>query len=94
MASSAHALIADWEEGIGLEFTSSTLAQLGMDANGRAYYTNHMLAAHPGVVEIPLWVHSGPRVEWIKELNCQVQNRMKSQDSAFFGEVCEAVRRS
>lgn len=80
MASSAHALIADAGESIGLEFTSTTFARLKMDGDGRVYHSNHMLAKHPGVEEPPWLPHSPYRVKRIEELSCQVQVKAHSRE--------------
>lgn len=55
MASSAHFLIADGEEAVGLEFTSTTFAKLLMNSHGRVCHTNHLIAEHLGVYE-PGWL--------------------------------------
>ena len=60
MASSGHILIADnGGDAVGLEFTSSTFAELLADENGRIVHSNHLLADHSGVVE-PKWLADSP----------------------------------
>lgn len=86
MASSAHALIADGTEGIGLEFTAKTFARLPMDKDGRVYHSNHLLAEHPGVVESLRWMHSPWRLERIRELSGQAQEKLPSRDPPSLGE--------
>lgn len=48
MASSAHILISDSSEAIGLEFTKSTFAHCKADSRGRIAHANHLLLDHPG----------------------------------------------
>lgn len=55
MAASAHILIADPNTAVGLEFSSSTFAQLLPDANGRVVHSNHLLLEHPGVKDT-VWI--------------------------------------
>ncbi|OQV07972.1 Fungal specific transcription factor domain-containing protein [Cladophialophora immunda] len=55
MASSAHLLVADSTYACGLEGTSSTIAEIPPDANGRIVHTNHLIKEHPGVHE-PKWL--------------------------------------
>jgi isopenicillin-N N-acyltransferase-like protein len=59
LASSAHILIGDVTTATGLEFTSTTYAQLPVDANGRVIHSNHLLLPHPGVYESP-WLGDSP----------------------------------
>ncbi|KAL2863736.1 acyl-coenzyme A:6-aminopenicillanic acid acyl-transferase-domain-containing protein [Aspergillus lucknowensis] len=63
IAASAHILIADANESIGCEFTSTTTAVIPMDAGGRVVHTNHLLLEHPGVVDTA-WLSDSPfRIE-------------------------------
>ncbi|OAQ89005.1 N-terminal nucleophile aminohydrolases (Ntn hydrolases) [Purpureocillium lilacinum] len=63
MASSAHFLIGDATTAVGLEFTSSTFAQVPVNNAGFVVHANHMLLTHPGIYE-PHWLDdSAPRVE-------------------------------
>jgi len=55
MASSAHMLIADENEAIGLEFTSATFGRISVDGKGRVVHSNHLLKEHKGAYE-PLWL--------------------------------------
>lgn len=48
MASSAHILIGDPNNALGLEFTKSTFAHCKPDSAGRVVHANHLLLEHPG----------------------------------------------
>ncbi|UNI24554.1 hypothetical protein JDV02_010289 [Purpureocillium takamizusanense] len=60
MASSAHFLIGDVDTAVGLEFTSSTFAQVPVNDVGFIVHANHMLRAHQGIYE-PEWLEDSPR---------------------------------
>lgn len=63
MASSAHILIGDDRNPIGLEFTHSTFARLPLDSQNQIIHSNHLLAEHKGAEE-PTWLVDSPfRVE-------------------------------
>jgi isopenicillin-N N-acyltransferase-like protein len=67
MAASAHILIADPLETIGLEFTKSTFAQCRPDEKGRVVHANHLLLEHPGEFDT-VWLKDSPaRVETMTE---------------------------
>ncbi|EXJ90962.1 hypothetical protein A1O1_04069 [Capronia coronata CBS 617.96] len=55
MAAPAHILIADPDDAIGFEFSSTTTARLLPDAKGRVVHSNHLLLKHPGVVDT-VWI--------------------------------------
>lgn len=59
MAASAHILISDGAEAIGLEFTKSTIAHCKADSRGRIAHTNHLLLDHPGEVDT-MWLKDSP----------------------------------
>ena len=63
MASSAHMLIGDAGEAVGLEFSSTTFARLLMDEEGRVIHSNHYIGEHPGVVDTKWMDCSDFRVE-------------------------------
>ena len=66
MASSAHILISDSSEAIGLEFTKSTFAHCKADGRGRIAHANHLLE-HPGEVDT-VWLKDSPvRVKTMTE---------------------------
>jgi isopenicillin-N N-acyltransferase-like protein len=67
MAASAHILIADPLETVGLEFTKSTFAQCRPDEKGRVVHANHLLLDHSGEVDT-VWLKDSPaRVETMTE---------------------------
>ncbi|KAL3476201.1 acyl-coenzyme A:6-aminopenicillanic acid acyl-transferase-domain-containing protein [Aspergillus californicus] len=73
IASSAHILIADSEQALGCEFTATTTAVMHADNHGRVIHTNHLLLAHPGVVDT-IWLKDSPfRVERMRELSDAVE---------------------
>jgi isopenicillin-N N-acyltransferase-like protein len=59
MAASAHILLADPNEAVGLDFTKSTFARCEPDARGRVAHTNHLLKEHPGEVDT-VWLKDSP----------------------------------
>ncbi|TVY81231.1 Acyl-coenzyme A:6-aminopenicillanic-acid-acyltransferase 40 kDa form [Lachnellula suecica] len=64
MAASAHMLIVDGSgDATGLEFTSSTFAELPVNAQGRIIHTNHLILPHEGAHEVPWLKDSVERVE-------------------------------
>ncbi|KAI9737886.1 MAG: hypothetical protein M1834_009256 [Cirrosporium novae-zelandiae] len=76
MASSAHILIGDPHEAIGLEFTSSTFARVPMDSHRRVIHTNHLLQDHPGVEESHNWIpDTFFRVKRMQELTDEFVDR-------------------
>lgn len=85
MASSAHILIADASEAVGLEFTSRTFASLSMDSENRIIHSNHLLAGHDGAYEPP-WLPDSPlRVEQMRNITGTFQGAPSWQRfSAFF----------
>ncbi|KIY00159.1 uncharacterized protein Z520_03844 [Fonsecaea multimorphosa CBS 102226] len=77
MASSAHLLIADAMSATGLEVTSSTIARIRPDEDGRIVHTNHLLREHPGVNE-PKWLPDSEfRLQRIQTLISGLQNRSR-----------------
>ncbi|KAL4905065.1 hypothetical protein BDW74DRAFT_185188 [Aspergillus multicolor] len=67
MASSAHMLIGDASDAIGLEFTSSTFARIPVNESGFIAHSNHMLLSHAGINE-PAWLaDSAVRVATMSE---------------------------
>lgn len=67
MASSAHILVADATEAVGLEFTKSTFAECEADGRGRIAHANHLLLPHPGETDT-VWLKDSPvRVETMLE---------------------------
>jgi isopenicillin-N N-acyltransferase-like protein len=59
MASSAHMLIGDDRNAIGLEFTHSTFARLPLNSQKQIIHSNHLLAEHKGAEE-PAWLEDSP----------------------------------
>ncbi|OAF99458.1 peptidase C45, acyl-coenzyme A:6-aminopenicillanic acid acyl-transferase [Paraphaeosphaeria sporulosa] len=59
MAASAHILISDSSEALGLEFTKSTFAHCKADGKGRIAHANHLLLEHPGEVDT-VWLKDSP----------------------------------
>jgi isopenicillin-N N-acyltransferase-like protein len=59
MAASAHILISDASEAIGLEFTKSTFAHCKADSRGRIAHANHLLLDHPHEVDT-VWLKDSP----------------------------------
>lgn len=59
MAASAHILVADAHDAIGLEFTKSTFAQCLPDERGRVIHANHLVREHPGEVDT-MWLKDSP----------------------------------
>ncbi|KAK7181050.1 hypothetical protein DPSP01_003600 [Paraphaeosphaeria sporulosa] len=59
MAASAHILISDSSEALGLEFTKSTFAYCKADGKGRIAHANHLLLEHPGEVDT-VWLKDSP----------------------------------
>jgi isopenicillin-N N-acyltransferase-like protein len=77
IASSAHILIADEKEAIGLEFTITTFARLPMSKKGTILHSNHLLADHQGVFE-PSWLVDSPvRVERMEQLTDNLAGMVK-----------------
>ncbi|KAL2826114.1 hypothetical protein BDW59DRAFT_179673 [Aspergillus cavernicola] len=69
IASSAHILIADAQEAMGCEFTSTTSAIMHADSKERVIHSNHLLLSHPGVVDT-VWLRDSPfRAERMRELS-------------------------
>lgn len=59
MASSAHMLIGDDRNAIGLEFTHSTFARLPLNSQNQIIHSNHLLVEHKGAEE-PAWLEDSP----------------------------------
>ncbi|OAP64884.1 hypothetical protein AYL99_00856 [Fonsecaea erecta] len=77
MASSAHLLIADAMHATGLEVTSSTIAKIQPDEDGRIVHTNHLLREHLGVNE-PKWLPDSEfRLQRIQTLISGLHNRSR-----------------
>ncbi|KAF1995489.1 peptidase C45 acyl-coenzyme A:6-aminopenicillanic acid acyl-transferas-like protein [Amniculicola lignicola CBS 123094] len=68
MASSAHILVADENDAVGLEFTKSTFARCLPDARGRVVHTNHFLLPHKGEID----------TIWLKDSLTRVKTMMEN----------------
>ncbi|KAF1972806.1 peptidase C45 acyl-coenzyme A:6-aminopenicillanic acid acyl-transferas-like protein [Bimuria novae-zelandiae CBS 107.79] len=67
MAASAHILISDASQAVGLEFTKSTFAHCEADSRGRIVHANHLLLEHPNEVDT-MWLKDSPvRVKTMTE---------------------------
>ncbi|KAF2095120.1 peptidase C45 acyl-coenzyme A:6-aminopenicillanic acid acyl-transferas-like protein [Rhizodiscina lignyota] len=89
MASSAHILIADENEGIGFEFTATTFARLPMDLNDCVIHSNHLLAPHPDVYE-PGWLKDSPlRVATMGELTQKLKTKVEEPSWEEFSKLFE-----
>jgi len=79
MASSAHMLIGDGSgDATGFEFTSTTIAKLPVDEQGRIIHANHLLLPHKGAIETP-WLKDSPeRVDRMALLTGQLKTKAPS----------------
>lgn len=74
VASSAHMLVADKIEAIGVETSSRTVRKITGDDQGRVIHSNHFLLTHPGVVDTK-WLEDSPfRVERMRELTDELRH--------------------
>ena len=71
MAASAHILISDASEAVGLEFTKSTFAHCKPDSRGRIVHANHLLLEHPGEID----------TVWLKDSSARVQTMTKNTEN-------------
>lgn len=67
MAASAHILVSDPSEAVGVEFTKSTFAHCKADAKGRIVHANHLLLEHRDEIDT-VWLKDSPvRVKTMTE---------------------------
>jgi isopenicillin-N N-acyltransferase-like protein len=97
MASPAHMLIGDASFATGLEFTSSTFAQLPVDARGRVIHSNHLLLPHPGGGYEPFWLEDSPiRIDVMEKntaavtepLSAETFSRQFEDETNYPGAIC------
>ncbi|KAJ4298189.1 hypothetical protein N0V90_006088 [Kalmusia sp. IMI 367209] len=80
MASSAHILISDASEAIGLEFTKSTFAHCKPDNRGRIVHANHLLLEHLNEVDT-VWLKDSPvRVKTMTENSGKLSSEPSWED--------------
>jgi isopenicillin-N N-acyltransferase-like protein len=81
MAASAHFLIADASQAVGLEFTHNTFARLAVDAHGRVYHSNHLLGQHPDAHSPRFWLDSEFRCDRIIGLSAALDAKGVAEPS-------------
>lgn len=75
VAASAHILVADGKESVGLETSSRDVKRIGMNEGGRVCHTNHYILSHPGIEEVGIWDDSAPRLARIEELAVELAEK-------------------
>ncbi|KAJ5125747.1 AAT-domain-containing protein [Penicillium atrosanguineum] len=68
IAASAHILIADKDEAIGLESTAETIRIIKMNEQHQIFHANHLLLDHDGPLDAGWLADSLPRQQRIKKL--------------------------
>lgn len=94
VASSSHMLIADASGAVGLEVTSTTTARCVMDSHNRVIHSNHLLQKHPGVDDSG-WIADSPvRVQRMRTLVKEFDERDQEPSWANFSHFFEDTTNS
>ncbi|KAF7186408.1 Acyl-coenzyme A:6-aminopenicillanic-acid-acyltransferase 40 kDa form [Pseudocercospora fuligena] len=98
VASACHYLLADSEQSVGLEWSSSDVQEI-QSRSDKIFHTNHYIVEHPGVTDIPWLDDSSVRLAKIEELSNTAEkqslasiSRMLSDESSFPTSICRAQK--
>ncbi|EME86512.1 uncharacterized protein MYCFIDRAFT_88844 [Pseudocercospora fijiensis CIRAD86] len=98
VASACHYLLADSEQSVGLEWSSSDVQEIHPRSN-KIFHTNHYMVAHPGVVDIPWLDDSSVRLAKIEELSNVAErqsltsiSKMLSDETSYPTSICRAQK--
>jgi isopenicillin-N N-acyltransferase like protein len=84
LSSSAHILVADASNGVGMEFSAFEVQKLLPDKYQRIYHSNHYLVEHPGVEELAFLDDSGFRADRIRQLTANIDKPTLSTLQALY----------
>lgn len=83
IAASAHILISDASEAIGLECTKTSFAHCTADSRGRIAHSNHLLLEHPGEVDT-VWLEDS-----LVRVKTMIENTDKLNDEPSWEDISQ-----